>query len=270
MTKRILKAAPRLDAGENAAEALRQIAYVGWLRPTELGRLLYPNNPHGRKYAEEHVRKLLALRYVLARSLPGRSAGHAYVLTLRGANWLNDLAENKTYQPGTRWGESGGGVWEPPASWRHDLLAVSLLAAMREKGWKVIPEAVIQRTLLNADKRPDGIAFTEDHCLWLEVENQRKSGKNLEHLLRTVAAIQRGKPPTAYPGIPAFTDAVIAVPLGVKDERGHNINHIARIKNKVQSMGVSSPLDLIFCEMKLRGIGVDSFEMKRVRIEPKA
>lgn len=264
------KAIPRLDAGENAAEALRLVGYFGWLRASELGRLLYPKNEHGRKYAETHLRKLLELRYVLARPLPGKDAGRAYVLTQRGANWLNDQAEAKTYVPGTRWGESGGGSWTPPASWRHDLMAVGTLVVLREQGWKVIPESVIRRTMGETEKLPDGIAYTtgdKPKCIWIEVESQRKSGKNLEHMIRTVASILRGKAPAAYPGIPAFNQAVIAVPLGAKDERGHRINHIERIKNKAESLGVSSSLTLIFFELKVRGIGVDSMSVKTLRIE---
>lgn len=265
------KAIPRLDAGENAAEALRLVAYFGWLRAAELGRLLYPKNEHGRKYAETHLRKLLTLRYVLARPLPGKDAGRAYVLTQRGANWLNDLAEKPTYEPGTKWGEVRDGVWSPPASWRHDLLAVGLLALLREAGWRVIPEAVIRKGLTASDKLPDGIAYLEGdkrRCLWIEVENQRKSGQQLEHMLRTVAKIERGKCDTQYLGVPPFTQALIAVPLGAKDERGHNINHAERIKNMVKKLGVSSTLQLLICELKLRGVGVESLSEKVLTIEP--
>jgi hypothetical protein len=82
----------RLDAGERAAGALSHIAEWGWLRSIELGYLMFgrdndvrKNTDDGRKYAHRLIQKLLGLKLLIARPLPGANAGMAYVLSNRGA-----------------------------------------------------------------------------------------------------------------------------------------------------------------------------------------
>lgn len=125
-----MKRLPALEPGEHAAQALHLVAEFLWLRPQELGRYLHPNDKHARKYAEKYLRKLLTLRYVVARKLPGRDAGTAFVLSQRGANWLNENGRVPAAFPGTKWGEIHEGRWCPPSSWKHDLWAVGVLFIM--------------------------------------------------------------------------------------------------------------------------------------------
>ncbi len=165
----------RLDANEHAATALHFIARFGWLRAIELGRFVYPNDKHGRKYAEKLLRKLVQLRYVLPRKLPGVGAGSAYVVAARGAAWLNanvvgsnarnaHLEEDDYYRDGTNWGRTNkDGIWSPPLSWEHDLLATGVLSFFNEKGAvDLVSERELLRMVPNASKHADGLAVTKD------------------------------------------------------------------------------------------------------------
>ena len=171
------KIPPRLDASEHAATALHFIARFGWLRATELGRFVYPNDKHGRKYAEKLLRKLVQLRYVLPRKLPGVGAGTAYVVATRGASWLNanvvgsnernaHLQEDDYFRDGTNWGRTNkDGIWSPPLSWEHDLLSTGVLSLFWQQGAvDVVSERELLRMVPNVkdNKHADGLAVTKD------------------------------------------------------------------------------------------------------------
>lgn len=253
-----------LQPDELAGHALLWIHELGWLRSVELARFLYPKDRHGRKYAEKVLRKLIGLRYIIARPLPGRSAGNAYVLAQRGANWLNEHSSGREYKPGTKWGKAGGGRWEPPATWRHELLCTGVLSIMSERGLDFKQEATLRAEKPDSVKHPDalivGVAAGKPVAAWLEVENSRKSGKNLADMLRAVAAAAREKPLTTYKDAPVRL-GWIAIPALSKDERGHNINHMTRIENKIKTFELNGPLTLTFLLMHERGVGVERLEI---------
>jgi len=192
--------APRLDQGEHAARALLYISDFTWLRATELGRLLHPGQPHSRKYAEAHLRKLCELQLVIPRQLPGANAGRAYVLSSRGARQLNEWLCADGYSTGKDWGRTKEGVWTPPTSWRHDLIATGVLSLMGERGYDIYSEPYLRHIEPEAKKHPDGLIADRERgfSIWLEVENARKSGRNIDQLVVALAEASRATPSTAF------------------------------------------------------------------------
>lgn len=276
------KIPPRLDASEHAATALHFIARFGWLRAIELGRFVYPNDKHGRKYSEKLLRKLVQLRYVLPRKLPGVGAGTAYVVAARGAAWLNSnvvgsnarnahTEEDDYFRDGTNWGRSNkDGVWSPPLCWEHDLLAAGVLSFFHEKGAvDIVSERELLRMVPNASKHADGLAVTKDphgqlQTVWLEVERSRKSGENLDTMLKAIVSAQRGTPITNYPGLPSVKHGMIAIPQACQDERGYSLNHQQRILNRLAKIGVKSDTNINFVLMQLKHVTVESIRFATI------
>lgn len=264
-----LKRMPALEPGEHAADALRLIATFGWLRAQELGRYMHPNNPHARKYAEKYMRKLQALRYVIARQLPGRHAGAAFVLSQRGAAWLNERGHAPAARAGTRYGEIRHGTWRPPASWKHDLWSIGVLFLLREQhGFDVWTEPQLRQLEPAADKHPDGLLVNASGSTWVEVENSRKTGKNRMRMLQAVVLAARSAASVNYPNLPAFCAAIIAVPANAKDLYGRKIHHEENITRQLAAIGVKAKTTIIFCTMHFRGAGVEKITLKPVTFLP--
>ncbi|MFC4621221.1 hypothetical protein ACFO3A_03210 [Comamonas nitrativorans] len=264
-----LKRMPALEPGEHAADALRLIANFGWLRAQEIGRYMHPNNEHARKYAEKYMRKLQALRYVIARQLPGRHAGAAFVLSQRGAAWLNERGHAPAARAGTGYGEVRHGKWQPPASWKHDLWAVGVLFLLRaQHGFEALAESQLRQLEPAADKHPDGLLVGASGCIWLEVENSRKTGKNRLHMLQSVVLAARSEVSVGYPNLPAFCAAIIAVPANAKDLHGRKIHHEENIQRQIAAIGVKAITTIIFCTMHFRGAGVENITLKPVTFFP--
>lgn len=250
-----------LNAGEAAAYALYTINRFGWLRATELGRFLSPGKDSSRKYAERLLRKLLSLRYVLPRVLPGPRAGNAYVVTARGAAWLRAHTTAAECKDGTSWGRMIDGAWTPPAAWRHQLYVAGVLGILYERGYEIVTELELMRMKPHADKHADGIAIAKgvdgmEQAVWIEVEQSRKSGAHHTSMLRAVFEAARGNPLTLYPTLPPITAGAIALPISSVDERGYRIDHRARLLNKVEKLGVASAATVTLLEMFIFGDGV--------------
>jgi hypothetical protein len=256
----------RLDMSEHAARALLHISQFGWLRATELGRLLHPGQPYSRKYAEAHLRKLSQLRLVIARQLPGADAGRAYVLSSPGANQLNDWRGERAHTTGKDWGSMVSGVWSPPASWRHDLIATGVLSLLAEKGLDVYPESYLRRTEPDARKHPDGLIADRENCysFWLEVENARKSGRNIDRLVEALAKASRATPVTAFDLVQDAPVQVglVAINANARDERGYRLNHLQRVESTLRKIELIAPLRLDVAWIKMRGVGVESLSME--------
>ncbi|MDH1427393.1 hypothetical protein N5E89_03335 [Comamonas aquatica] len=266
---RLHKILHTLEPEEHAAHALRLIADFSWLRAQELGRYMHPNNPHARKYAEKYLRKLQALRYVIARKLPGRHAGAAFVLSQRGATWLNERGHAPAARAGTRYGEIRHGTWRPPGSWKHDLWSIGVLFLLREqRGFDVWTESQLRQLEPNVDKHPDGLLVGASGCTWLEVENARKTGKNRMHMLQAVMLAARSTASVHYPNLPAFCAAIIAVPADAKDLHGRKIHHEENITRQIATIGVKAKTTIVFCTMHFRGAGVEKITLKPVTFLP--
>lgn len=260
---------PTLEPEEHAAYALRLIATFGWLRAPELGRYMHPNNEHARKYAEKHMRKLQALRYVIARQLPGRHAGAAFVLSQSGATWLNEHGHVPAARAGTRYGEIRNGKWRPPASWKHDLWSIGVLFLLREQhGFGIWTESQLRQLEPNVDKHPDGLLVGASGSTWLEVENSRKTGKNKMRMLQAVVLAARSSATVNYPNLPAFCTSIIAVPANAKDLHGRKIHHEENIMRQIETIGVKAKTTIVFCTMHFKGAGVEKLTLKPVTFYP--
>lgn len=265
----------RIDANEHAATALRLIHRFSWLRPTELGRLLYPRNKHARKYAEKLLRKLTTLRLVIERKLPGRSAGTAYVVATRGATQLDTWADvHKGYKSGKDWGAYQNGVWYPPNSWQHDLWAIGVASLLAEQlGHEVLPDSYLRHTAPFEVKYPDALLVCRDKgfSAWLEVESSRKTGRNLEQLVRAVIGASRGSPLAYFDEVQdtPVKVGIIAILVGARDERGYNLDHWGRFERKLQALGgVKAPVALIRCWMTLKGVGIGAIRIDHITLSP--
>jgi hypothetical protein len=265
---------PRLDQHEHAARALLLIAQWQWLRATELGRLMYPSDLHSRKYAEKVVRKLLELQLLLARPLPGHQAGTAYVLSARGAAQLNAWSrDGGGYRSGKDWGTTQGGVWAPPASWRHDLIAAGVLSlALEWESIEVIPEAALRRIEPEAVKHPDGLLIdrARGYSYWVEVEAARKSGRNINDMVRALAKASRGEPLVNYDCVNDVPVRIglVAVPTDARDERGYRLNHWHRVEAAIRRNGLRAPLQIVVAWVTLKGVGVGDISFEPKVLEP--
>lgn len=263
-----------LVSSELAAEALRTIALYGWLRATELGRLIYGNDIHCRKYSEKLIRKLMKLRMLIARPLPGRHAGTAYVLSRRGAEQLNEWSSEPSYSSGKDWGYVDEVGWHPPKSWKHDLLAVGVLSHMKtlSNNVEVMNERLLRSREPEARKHPDGITVLRERgfSVWLEVEHTRKSGRNLIQLVEAVVLASRKKPMHVYDGLhdAPISLGCIAIDANATDERGYKLNHWSRIETAILKRRIQGPVQLLIAWMKLKGVGVESVEFELKTVEP--
>lgn len=264
------KKPPHLEPTEHAARALSLIAEWTWLRPTELGRLMFGEDPHSRKYAEAAVRKLMALRLLIARPLPGSRSGTAYVLSARGAKQLNEW--DGLYKSGKDWGSTSGDHWTPPVSWEHDLMAKSLLTLLHAAGYEVMPESRIRGLYPDSKKHPDGLVVERDAGVgyWLEVENAAKRGNDMKALARALVLAARGKPVTAYDCIndTPITRAIVAIDRSAVDTRGYRVNHWLRIENAIRELPLKAEVNITVAWLERNGVGVDDFAWEVKTIYP--
>lgn len=263
----------RLDRQEHAARALLLIADWGWLRATELGRLMHPGDQFSRKYAEKYCRKLREMQLVIARPLPGHHAGNAYVISARGASQLNTWAGERRYASNKDWGESCDGRWFAPATWQHDLVAAGVLSKLAEdRGYEVVPELALRRLDQQAGKHPDGVVTDADHgySYWMEVEVARKSGKNMDQLARALVKSSRGQPPIVYDLVQhaPIKMALVAIDPLARDERGHRLDHWRRIQAAIMKAGLVAPVDIAIAWVTMKGVGVDSITIEVKTLSP--
>ena len=275
---------------------LRGLEWVwdfGWLRPQELGRLLWPKVRHATKNAERICRKWESNGLIIRRELPNHN-GTAIVLSSKGADLLCEIGinaktgkdigstrpkteEEKREDEVKRKKEDGkkkyeNTVWIPPASWRHDLLCAGVLSICHEMGHEIFPEAKLRRknTIAKNDKIPDGIIKWRNPNnvilrIWLEVEASRKSGAaNGDKLAHSIidALNEQSK---ELSGI-RCNQAMIAINPNQLCERGYSLNHKEIIKNKIEKL---TPIDINICflELKLTGLGVSGFEIVNEKVE---
>jgi hypothetical protein len=263
----------RLQGQLNQLVALEYIHDYGWLRAAELGRLMWPRSQHFAKQGERLARQLVSLGMVIPRKLPAQQ-GRALVLSeygaklLRNDGWLYNETWAMSARSGKDWGKTDGDQWEPPGTWRHDLIATSLLTLLKANGLEVMPERRIKGTVEEFDKYPDGFIKTGNHVAWLEVEQARKTGSQMASMAKHVAlATQRQIKPIAGASWRPTLGAV-AFPH-VVDERGHVINHRRRVINALHEVA-KVPFDVMLIELHMAPgcFAVKSYKGSSVRIDP--
>jgi hypothetical protein len=261
---------PRRKGAEHDKMALIWLHRAGWLRPRELGLLLWPGDKNAITYGERLVRKMKKNGMVLARELP-EQAGQAVVLAAGGVRLLgtHDIAATS----GKDIGDMVNNRWVPPATWRHDLMAIGVLCKFRELGYEVFPEREIRmnhgetvefagKTL---DKIPDGLARHEDgRCVWIEVENAKKSGKKNMVPLATalVAAARRIMSPIM--GMQP-TGALVAYRPDAVDTRGYALNHRLRVDAALRKIPLKADITVTFLMLVMHGATVMEVTAETVR-----
>lgn len=255
----------------NQSLALDWIETFGWLRPHELGTLLWPGANHRCKQGERLARQLIEGKAVLERRLPFHQS-RALVLSELGAATVRQngyWAGNELLQrakSGKDWGRMVDQAWQPPASWRHDLLATSLLVEMRAKGMQILTEREMRWHHPTLVKQPDGLVKMGEICVWLEVEQARKSGDSMAAMAKTVELVHSQRVKKLAGGwIP--TVAAVAYPGQVLDERGYQVNHRERILSGLRKH-TTGQVEVVLIELKLKpsGYAVESFTAEQVVI----
>lgn len=259
---------PLVTAAQLDKIGLNWIWDFGFLRPQELGNLLWPKSTHSTKNAERIARKWLADGLILRRTLP-KHAGTVLVLSKAGAEFLShefgiDAKSGKDI------GEMTAGVWSPPKTWRHDILAAGVLALMRRDGHTIYPEQKLRRE--NPNKLvPDGIALKikdgTPYAVWLEIESARKTGKRMDTMCKSLIAAASGTS-VKLSGI-TCTQAAVAYNPAQTDERDYSLDHHQRVVNALRKFA-RSDFPVHFLELKKTGVGVASYTLKTGLIEADA
>lgn len=245
----------------NHALSLKYIHQFGWLRTVELGKLMWPHLATSRQSADRLARNLIESRLVIVRELPERS-GRALVLSASGARLLSE--EGIIAESGKDIGKQIEQGWVPNLTWRHDLIAQGVLCELHKDGYEIYPEHEIRKWNLDLGKIPDGLAVRDDETFWIEVENARKSGKEMKRLARALCTVATGG--VKVGNFIADTALVAYVP-GVLSEAGHAINHRLRVRNAIATYA-REDIDITWAECELLGnVGVKCVELYDETIE---
>lgn len=244
---------------QNDVDGLRWIAEFGWLRASELGCLMYPANSSAHIQGCRLARSLADRGLVLERMLP-EHAGRALVLATRGVRLLADSGIDA--RSGKDIGEIKKGSWQPPATWRHDLLAAQVLVDLYKKGWDIQPEHLLRRTAGWLAKMPDGIAFrsvpsassSAAQVVWLEVEASRKTGAAMRQLADALCTVSAGACVPVVGHRPSHV--IVAYVPAAKDERGCRLDHRARVRAAVATMA-RRDVRVTWAVCQLRGVNVE-------------
>jgi hypothetical protein len=179
----------------------------GWITTTIMANLFWPKSPTRKKYAERLMAEMIRQGLLLKRQLPNRMT--AGVITTQGCRYVNEAYYKAASQlltaeirPGTDWGSTKTGTWEPPASWRHQIRAGTFVtwgSHSFSKPLNMLFDTQIQRANPTALKRPDGILYRETDKgnvgLWIEVESARKTGPEMTKLVEALVDVQSGHSP---------------------------------------------------------------------------
>jgi hypothetical protein len=143
---------------------------------------------------------------------------------------------------------------------------MGVLATFHERGYQIIPERELRRTVGNSIKLPDGLIIASDgkEILWLEVENARKDGACKQHLVATLLKVAAGNAPI-LDGYRA-TSTLLCFVENARDEKGHVLNHLLRLTNEIKRT-TKQPIRLGLGKITLAGAGVGSVELEKVTIE---
>lgn len=215
----------------NDANGLRFVHEFGWLRTAELGKLLWPNSPACRQAADRLARSWIERQLVIVRELP-QGAGRAIVLAAAGVCLLAE--HGIAARSGKDIGRHTSEDWLPPATWRHDLIAHGVLCELHRRGYRIYTEVELRRHTKHHVKIPDGFAVKENHGIWLEVEQARKTGKAMGDLAHALSVVASGQA-SAIAGHKPTVAMVAFVPSSV-DERGYVLSHQMRVRNAIQAV----------------------------------
>lgn len=265
----------------NDLKALQAIHRFGFLRAAELGRLMWPGNATNKQQGQRLLRKLIERGLVIQRDLPLR-AGQAAVLAQAGVRLLarEGISSSTGKDIGSFPGQHKTGdaeappaapsqqlVWQPPASWRHDVYASGVLTLLMERGWTVMPEAEVRRRAgRKMAKLPDGLARDpEGNWWWLEQERARKSGPAMRQLADALIAVSDQAVSVAGVRPVGALLAYVEAEASKDEQTGHAIDHKARVISAIQARAKSAVrVTFVPCKVELHGvvhIGLDPIEI---------
>lgn len=235
----------------------------GGLRTAELGRLMWPNDAHARTRTDRVARGWLARGLVLARPLP-YGAGRLLVLSEAGARFLRD--EGIEACSGKDIGETRAGVWIAPSNWKHDLVTAGVLTTLYERGYEIQPERQVRKRNPSLIKFPDGLAWPPgrpNEAIWIEVENARKSGRNMREMANALCRVGDGNCPPLS-GIKPIR-ALVAFVEKATDERRYQLDHRARVTAAIRRTATRD-VTIFWATCTLLGSGVSELRIEEERI----
>ena len=240
--------------------ALHWIARFSWLRTAELGQLLWPSQRSYRQAADRLARELIHGQHVIVRELPA-GAGRVLMLSAVGVRAL--MMHGIRAKTGKDIGTLTQAGWQPPATWRHDLIAHGVLCELHRRGFAIYPEAELRRAITQR-KIPDGLAVKGTTVIWLEVEQARKSGASMRQLVHALKLAALGQAEPIMGQLP--THVMVAYCPESKDERGHALHHDQRVRHALETWSVTDiPLYWARCTL-LGTAGVGTIEIRNETI----
>jgi len=247
----------------NILKGLGWISDFGGTRTAELGQFMWPMDAYARTRADRLARDLVENDLVLVRPLPER-AGRLLVLSEAGARFLRN--EGNEANSGKDIGETEDGVWLAPANWKHDLLAVGVLAKLYERGYEIQPERQVRMHNPALTKIPDGFAWLperRDEAIWIEVENSRKTGKNMQELAAALCRVSNGNCPPVSGLKPVHV--LVAFVADATDERRYKLSHRERVTAAIRRVATRDVI-IFWATCTLRGAGVSKLEVEKEQI----
>lgn len=251
----------------NNIRALSLISDFGWLRAPELSVFMWPKSKPKTRLANaaELVRKMDKEGFLILRKLP-KNVGFALMLSEGGARLLRE--KDISAQSGKNIGKLEDGQWTEPPTWEHDLKACGLLAILSKSGYVVLGEKKIKRENPSLTKIPDGVFYRpgEEAVYWLEVENARKAGPNMEIMAKSLMLVVSNH--IKVSGLKVNVAALAFDPNSVS-EKGRPIDHQDKVEDGLQKF-LEEDIEITFFKLKMRGAGVASFDAYKKIVEADA
>ena len=157
----------RITGEQNTLAILSYLHRFGWLTSRMLAALVWPDAKQAAPMARRSVRALTEQKLILKRPL--QAGGDCYVLSARGARWLQEK-EGITAKSGTGL-QLGNPMHRACSNW---YLINRLLAG--DRIWTEYEIQTGRAPVCNVcGKTPDGLVQTDFGLIWVEVENAWKN-----------------------------------------------------------------------------------------------
>lgn len=252
----------------NTTKGLTAVHRFGWLRAREIGNILWPKRKSRHLMGAQACRRWVESGYLIERRLE-LNFGNAFVLSMRGAEWLVENA-GVDATSGAKLGtfrnpkdaETVSGeprYWSPAVTFEHDLLAASFLTTIFGEGYKIWTEREILKYQPNrSGKIPDGLFQGKSgKWYWVEVENSRKTGENLRVMAKALVDACKG---FQFDKNIQITDALLVCKRGA--------NHLKRtIEAMEKALPAGSSVTLTTCQVSLYKGVIESYEFKSYSVK---
>jgi len=234
----------------------------GWIRAAELANILWPKTPSKGMRAAQVLKRLFDENFVIKRALT-TGLGNAYLLSKKGAQWLNENNVTQTATTGRFLGDKNDGVWSPSVTFEHDLMATSFLTLIGgesenfDDGSNIVSEFYLSRKI-GGQKIPDGLLFSKGKWWAIEVERAAKTGINLKRLVDSMEHWARGSKVGNF----EVSHSILVFEEGTQ----HKNRFIEAMEKHLKPR---TEISIVFAECKLKNFAVVSYKMERVKIKSK-